>query len=110
MADGDVRQHNSTWSDGSILLNDYATVLFTEMRYDCCPHLHSRAISDRYQVWTGRLNHGVVSNPHLLPNVHAAPTIEPDARSCRAWRKSGENLKNPISQSWEQFLRHTLPF
>src|SRR5207248_10818683 len=91
----DVRQHNHSRSDGNIFFNYDATLLPIVGDYHS-PHPNCRSITNRDQVWVRRLYNRIISYPHILSNLYAAPAVEANPRRCRSRGNSGEDLKNPV--------------
>jgi hypothetical protein len=92
---GYIRQYDYSGAECGIFLDHYAS-LFTIMRNNGGPHSNRCAVTNGDQVWTRRFYDCVIPDPHILPDVNAAPAVETDPRSCGARCNSSEHLKNPV--------------
>jgi hypothetical protein len=70
------------------------------------PDPHRSAIADRDQVRMRCLDDGVIADPHIFANVHAAPAIKLTPRRHGAGRDASEDLQNPVSQTAQPSLEH----
>jgi hypothetical protein len=92
---GYIRQYDHSGAECDVFLDHYA-LLFTIMRNNSDPYSDRRAVTNGDQVRARRFYYRVIPDPNILPDVHAAPAVEVDTRSCGTRRNSSEHLKNPI--------------
>jgi hypothetical protein len=89
------RQYDYSGAECGIFLDYYAS-LFTIMRNNGNPDSNRCAVTNGDQVWARRFYYRVIPDPHILPDVNAAPAVETDPHGCGTRCNSGEYLKNPV--------------
>src|SRR5689334_14338448 len=67
-------------------------------------------ISDGYPLRKHSFDNGVCTNSYIGANLHATPTMQPDAQGRLTWCEAADNGKESIFYTYESRLRREIDY